>query len=181
MVRHNARFMMNHSQRTPPVRPSASHPRPLEHTGYSRRLAVAVRAMGVMCLLACSSGCGLFSSGQQLKQLQMENDRLLSEYRSQRERVASLQETNAALEARVGEAERLLAQVGKTLPSSRISRAPQRGNGAAPSSNPPASPPSGAAPQSAPPYVPPTVPSLPGPANAGATGDAVQWRPMRRQ
>jgi len=119
----------------------------------------------------------MFGSSQQLKQLQMENDRLLSEYRAQRDRVATLQETNAALEARVGEAERLLAQVGKTLPASRISRAPQRSS-AAPSSSS-----TGTLSQTPPKYVPPSVPSLP--ENTGGNNndsdDAVQWRPMRRQ
>lgn len=116
----------------------------------------------------------MFGGSQQVKQLQTENDRLLSEYRAQRERVAALQETNAALEARVGEAERMLAQVGKTLPSSRISRAPQRGSAAA--SNSP-----GSTSQSAPPYVPPSVPSLPESVTDKASQGEVQWRPMRRQ
>jgi hypothetical protein len=96
------------------------------------------------------------------------------------------------LEARVGEAERLLAQVGKSLPESRISRAPQRspGGSAAPSSSLPGHSPAGtSAPGSGsaipPRYIPPSVPSLPGggseDASADASEDAVQWRPMRRQ
>ena len=124
-------------------------------------------------LTPCVSGCGLFSSGQQLKQLQSENDRLLAEYRAQRERVSKLQETNAALEARVGEAERLLAQSGTRLPESRISRVPPR------ASSGDAVKPSAAASGSAPPYIPPTVPSLPG-AVTDQTEAPIKWRPMRR-
>ncbi|MGN6136457.1 MAG: hypothetical protein ACTHOU_18395, partial [Aureliella sp.] len=77
-------------------------------------------------LMPCGVGCGLLGGGQQLKQLQLENDRLLAEYRAQRDRLTKLQETNADLEARVGEAEKLLAQSGIGLPSSRISQAPPR-------------------------------------------------------
>lgn len=161
------------------MRPLVRTPCPLPHAYASRRLAASVRAVVALALTVSLSGCGLMGSGQQLKQLQMENDRLLSEYRSQRERLAALQETNAALEARVGEAERLLAQVGKTLPSSRISRAPQRGSssngGSTPSAGTTSSNPT------APPYVPPSVPSLPD-TGAGKSSDAsVEWRPMRRQ
>jgi hypothetical protein len=126
-------------------------------------------------LMPCASGCGLFGSGQQLKQLQSENDRLLAEYRAQRDRVTRLQETNAALEARVGEAERLLAQSGVSSPSSRISRVSPRSPAQEAGSGPP--PATG----SAPPYVPPSVPSLPA-TNPGAdsNGTPVKWRPLRR-
>lgn len=173
--------MMNHLQRTPPVRQSVHNPRTPAQAGCSRRHAVGGRAIIVVWLVTWTSGCGLFGSGQQLKQLQMENDRLISEYRAQRERVTKLQETNVALEARIGEAERLLAQAGKTLPSSRISRAPQRSSSGATASST-----GGATSQAAPPYIPPSVPSLPesGAAkpssSAGAAGE-VEWRPMRRQ
>lgn len=156
-----------------PTRRSAS-------AGSTRSIAAALRAMVATGMVVCLSGCGTFGSGQQLKQLQMENDRLVSEYRAQRERVAALQETNAALEARVGEAERMLAQVGKTLPSSRISRAPQRSSGSASSSSGPNSP-AGSGSSTAPPYIPPSVPSLPESGRDNASESEVQWRPMRRQ
>ncbi|MGN6546217.1 MAG: hypothetical protein ACTHK7_14280 [Aureliella sp.] len=142
--------------------------------GRTRSGAASLRALVATGLIVCLSGCGTLGSGQQLKQLQMENDRLVSEYRAQRERVAALQETNAALEARVGEAERMLAQVGKTLPSSRISRAPQRSSGSANSST-------GSGSSTAPPYIPPSVPSLPESGRDNASASEVQWRPMRRQ
>ena len=144
------------------------------------------RPAGVLLLCLCSlmpwaTGCGLFGGGQQLKQLQNENDRLLAEYRAQRERLTQLQETNAALEARVGEAERLLAQRGQGLPSSRISRAQPRPSGLNPPGN-------GTAAPSIPPYVPPSVPSLPGSTGQGGTSDAstggdggqAKWRPVQR-
>jgi hypothetical protein len=132
--------------------------------------------------MPCGVGCGLLGGGQQLKQLQLENDRLLAEYRAQRDRLTKLQETNADLEARVGEAEKLLAQSGIGLPSSRISQAPPRAASPSTSSRSAASAStSGAA---APPYVPPSVPSLPGDgqsAGAGSGEAAVKWRPLRRQ
>ena len=130
-------------------------------------------------LMPCATGCGLFGGGQQLKQLQNENDRLLAEYRAQRERLTELQETNAALEARVDEAERLLAKSGVGLPSSRISRAQPR-----PAVN---SPVGSTSAHPIPPYFPPSVPSLPGtneqpPASGQDQGNTpeAKWRPVER-
>ncbi|MCC6510230.1 MAG: TMF family protein [Pirellulaceae bacterium] len=134
------------------------------------------------------SGCGLLGSGTQLKQLQAENDKLVAEYRAGRERLAKLQAANADLEARVNEAEKLLARSGHSLPSSRLSQAPARGPAF---TTPGANSNSGAAGVgSIPPYVPPAIPSLPnqgrpsssspGP-NGSTDQDPVKWRPMRRQ
>ncbi len=68
----------------------------------------------------------MFGGSAQLKQLQAENDKLVTEYRAQRDKVAKLQETNVALEQRVAEAEKLLARSGHNLPSSRLSQIPGR-------------------------------------------------------
>lgn len=112
-----------------------------------------------VCLIASVAGCGMFGGAAQLKQLQAENDKLVTEYRAQRDKVSKLQETNVALEQRVAEAEKLLARSGHNLPSSRLSQVPGRST----SSN-----------SAAPPYVPPQAES--------ATTDAdLKWRPMRRQ
>ncbi|MFO1063408.1 MAG: hypothetical protein U0892_06035 [Pirellulales bacterium] len=74
-----------------------------------------------MCI--CSSfGCNMFG-GKQVQELRLENDRLLSEYRSQRDKLAALQETNAALESRLSESEKLLAKLGQPLPATRLSQA----------------------------------------------------------
>ena len=145
---------------------------------YSFTVARATLVVGV---LLSSCGCGLFGSGQQLKQLRTENDRLIAEYRAQRDKLSALQETNAMLEARVGEAEKLLARSGQTLPSSRISRAaPSRSSAAASTGNalPRAS---GLGASSPPPYIPPSVPSLPASPSSASNGDDVKWRPARKQ
>lgn len=152
--------------------PRTRHRLPLGCEPPAPAHALRHRLVGSCLLVACISGCGLFGGGQQTKQLQAENDRLLAEYRAQRDRLSKLQETNAALEARVGEAERLLAQTGQSLPSSRISRAPRRST---PSSSVSATPVS----NSPPPYVPPTVPSLHDATTSDQSGP-VKWRPLRR-
>lgn len=100
----------------------------------------------------------MFGSTTQLKQLQAENDKLVSEYRAQRDKVAKLQETNVALEQRVAEAEKLLARSGSNLPSTRLSQVPGR-----PISS-----------TTAPPYVPPTT-------DPGVAESDLKWRPSRRQ
>lgn len=105
----------------------------------------------------------MFGGASQLKQLQAENDKLVTEYRAQRDKVAKLQETNVALEQRVAEAEKLLARSGHNLPSSRLSQVPNRSSA------------SGAAP----PYVPPTANPAPGgPADSEVSPE---WRPTRRK
>ena len=144
------------------------------------RQSVLLTLLCLCWLMPCASGCGLFGSGQQLKQLQSENDRLLNEYRAQRDRVTQLQETNAALEARVGEAERLLARSGVSSPANRISRASPRSP--AQESTPGTSPATGAPTNgAAPPYIPPSVPSLPAAnAEADSTGAPIKWRPLHR-
>jgi hypothetical protein len=102
----------------------------------------------------------MFGGPAQLKQLQAENDKLVTEYRAQRDKVAKLQETNTALEQRVAEAEKLLARSGYNLPSSRLSQAP--GRSSFPSST------------LAPPYVPP-------PAGASEATPDPKWRPRGQQ
>ena len=106
----------------------------------------------------------MFGGAAQLKQLQAENDKLVNEYRAQRDKVAKLQETNVALEQRVAEAEKLLARSGHNLPTTRLSQVPGR----TPSSLS----------TTAPPYVPP--PASGTTAGSPADGD-LKWRPMRRQ
>lgn len=73
----------------------------------------------VLLLLAMMNGCG--SNNQRLTQLQNENDRLLNEYRAQRDQVAQLNEKLAVAQNRLAESEKLLARQSP-MPSSRVSR-----------------------------------------------------------
>ena len=70
-------------------------------------------------LLAIATGCG--SGSQRLTQLQNENDRLMSEYRAQRDQVTQLNEKLAVVQNRLAESEKLLARQSP-MPSSRLSR-----------------------------------------------------------
>ena len=82
---------------------------------------VSSRALTLL-LFACWSmvlGCG--SNTQRLQQLQNENDRLLSEYRAQRDQLTQLNERLAAAQSRLAESEKLLARQSP-LPNSRLSR-----------------------------------------------------------
>lgn len=131
-------------------------------------MAAARILCGWVLVIGCS-GCGMFGGTSQLKQLQAENDKLVTEYRAQRDKVAKLQETNVALEQRVAEAEKLLARSGHNLPSSRLSQVPNRGS---------------TSPGTVPPYVPPTaINSGNDTANANASGSQASpdWRPTRRK
>ncbi len=124
-------------------------------TGLAAARAIRLAGMLVACGL---TGCGMFGSPTQLKQLQAENDKLVSEYRAQRDKAAKLQEANVALEQRVAEAEKLLARSGYNNPASRLSQAPGRGSSAL---------------SGAPPYTPP--------AGSEPTDGQPAWRPLRRQ
>ena len=74
---------------------------------------------GFSTLLAITLGCG--SGSQRLTQLQNENDRLMSEYRAQRDQVSQLNEKLAISQNRLAESEKLLARQSP-MPSSRLSR-----------------------------------------------------------
>ncbi len=76
-------------------------------------------ALLAMVFLAGTSGCS--SNTQRIQQLQSENDRLLSEYRAQRDQVNQLNERLTTLQSRLAESEKLLARQSP-LPSSRLSR-----------------------------------------------------------
>jgi len=147
-------------------------------------------------LFAITSGCG--SNNQRLTQLQNENDRLLSEYRAQRDQVAQLNEKLALAQNRLAESEKLLARQSP-LPSSRLSRlndpnslpttptfgstshgtalgtasastsvAGAAGLGSTTAASRPSGKPNGGAPESS------------APANASSAAD-LYWRPMRRE
>lgn len=65
------------------------------------------------------TGCNAFGTGKLAKQLQEENDRLVTEFRAQRERSEELLQANRQLERRIAESEKLLARQHQS--GSRIS------------------------------------------------------------
>lgn len=129
-----------------------------------------------LCICVAAAGCG--GSSQRLQQLQNENDRLISEYRAQRDQVSQLNERLATLQNRLAESEKLLARQSPS-PSTRLSRLNQnpdsfsgttnRGIGDKSTNSSATSSKSGAANQS-------------NEAGAGAIGnEELYWRPMRRE
>ena len=76
-------------------------------------------SMAVICLVSltslCSIGCSSFGSGKLVHQLQNDNERLLGELRATKNNVEEQKKQNQSLQARLAEAEKLLAvqqQVG---------------------------------------------------------------------
>ncbi len=86
----------------------------------------------LLCLLVSSLGCNTISSSKLAKQLQSENERLLTEYRAQKSINEQLQRKNQVLESRVAESEKLLAQQngGSRISSlsGRLGASPLAGN-----------------------------------------------------
>ncbi|MCA9192877.1 MAG: hypothetical protein KDB03_13970 [Planctomycetales bacterium] len=72
--------------------------------------------------LALLSGCSSFGQGKMLKQLQTENERLLSEFRQQRDQLGVLKQQNQLLASRLEESEKLLARQATTESGDRLSR-----------------------------------------------------------
>lgn len=62
-------------------------------------------------LLLSSIGCQSWSPGSQIKQCQMESDRLLAEFRAQKKRADELEGKYQESQSRLAEAEKLLARV----------------------------------------------------------------------
>jgi hypothetical protein len=75
--------------------------------------------------VAVSSGCsGLnLGKGKQIQQLEMENNRLLSEFRAERQRREVAERTAQQLENRLAESEKLLARQAQSMPG-RLSSLP---------------------------------------------------------
>ncbi len=74
-------------------------------------------------LLACLAGCNSLGSGKLADQLREENERLISEFRAQRDANEKLRQQNQMLEDRVAESEKLLART-LSQTNSRISSRP---------------------------------------------------------
>ncbi len=84
----------------------------------AHRLTVSLLATS-LCL--AFTGCNSFSNRTLVKQLQGENERLISEFRAQKDLSNRLAERNQLLEGRLAESEKLIA---RELGASRISSLP---------------------------------------------------------
>lgn len=80
--------------------------------GSQRRTLRFQLAAGLCWLVACHSGCSSFGLGNAklVQDLQAENDRLLAEFRAERDRREDLEHALRRTENRLAESEKLLAQ-----------------------------------------------------------------------
>ncbi|MBM3964703.1 MAG: hypothetical protein FJ308_06495 [Planctomycetes bacterium] len=65
----------------------------------------------VLGILTLVLGCQAWPGNQAMRQYQLESDRLLSEFRSQKKRAEELEQRNYQLEQRLGESEKLIARL----------------------------------------------------------------------
>lgn len=92
----------------------------MEHPQFDRsRMQSWLLCIGIWPWLFVT-GCGTVGNSQ-IAQLQNENDRLLAEFRAQRDEATRLRENLAVAQARLAESEKLLARQNP-LPASRMSR-----------------------------------------------------------
>ena len=70
----------------------------------------------------------MFGSRQQVQQLEMENNRLLSEFRAERQRRETAEQTAQQLEIRLAESEKMLARQIQGTHAGRLSSLPGAGN-----------------------------------------------------
>ncbi len=71
-------------------------------------------------LLISVTGCQQWPGNQAMRQYQVESERLLSEFRSQKKRAEDLEKRNYQLEQRLGESERALARLQGGAGGSRM-------------------------------------------------------------
>ena len=149
------------------------HPTPVGR--YGRVIGIAGLA-----LLVTFSGCRKFPGPAQMQQFQIDNERLLSEFRAQKKRADDLQARNDQLTHRLNESESTLARVQGSSPANRVSsndagRSPLRANSLGGSSG------LGIDPR----LLPPGSGTLERPSAAGGTSptpaDGMKWRPIRKK
>lgn len=73
------------------------------------RIQAAIASIIAVSMLS-STGCNSLGAGKQMKQLEVENNRLLSEFRAERQRRESAERTAQQLEMRLAESEKMLAR-----------------------------------------------------------------------
>jgi hypothetical protein len=75
-------------------------------------------------MLVALSGCNSFGNARLVKELQSENERLLSEFRAQRDRAGELEKANQLQAERLAESEKLLARLSQGGGAGRLSSLP---------------------------------------------------------
>lgn len=104
------------------------------------RIIKAYITMMIAAAMLVSAGCNSIGAGKQVKQLEMENNRLLSEFRAERQRRETAERAAQQLENRLAESEKLLAR--QAVPSGNPANGPGRlsslplNNGAAAANDP---------------------------------------------
>lgn len=98
---------------------------------WSSRKAVAVstavRLAILLSLFGPLFGCNTFGNAKLVQELRLENERLLTEYRAEKNRREVSEEAVKVMEARLAESEKLLARQYQS-PSSRLSSLPAATN-----------------------------------------------------
>lgn len=117
-----------------------------------------------LALLSVIGGCNSLGNSRLVKELQTENERLLSEFRGQRDRAAELEKANQLQAERLAESEKLLARLSQGIGSGRLSSLPPAAGGSSPASLPANT--SAGSPNAA---LPPSTP--------GTSADELRWQP----
>ncbi|MBX3422892.1 MAG: hypothetical protein KF752_15165 [Pirellulaceae bacterium] len=91
---------------------------------FSRPIRVLMLCLAGGGVLPAATGCNVFTGKKQLQQLETENNRLLSEYRAERQRRETAERTAQQLEVRLAESEKLLARQIQDSATSRLSSLP---------------------------------------------------------
>jgi hypothetical protein len=88
----------------------------------------------LLCLLACAaiSGCNSLGNAKLVQELRNENERLLAEFRAERDKREKLERDKALVENRLAESEKLLARSYSGSLPSRLSSLPRYDQSTAP-------------------------------------------------
>ncbi len=101
---------------------------PIQFAPTARPCAPGTRLVRVLVVMACLfalSGCNSFGNARLVKELQSENERLLTEFRGQRDRATELEKANRLQADRLAESEKLLARLSQGSGAGRLSSLPQ--------------------------------------------------------
>ena len=89
--------------------------------GWNRNWCRSITWALVVLPLIAAGGCSSFGNGKLVKELQRDNDRLLTEFRAERGRREEAEKRARLLENRLAESEKLLARQSQSYSPSRIS------------------------------------------------------------